>query len=202
MPRTLALAAAVVLVAGLLPTAPTVVSAQFAPNTPSPPPRDDPTLPRPRSKPTALGLGAGEFTVLIEGSRQGRFKGEGTTDTTRDRIVGFEYLHELGQPTDKDGMPSGKARHLPITFTKEWGAASPQIFQAAANGETLKTVMFEFYQPNASGGLERFYTVKLTNAMVSHVRQRIVAGRDLEDVSMTFQKIEVEHTGSKTRAED
>ncbi|MBY0311959.1 MAG: type VI secretion system tube protein Hcp [Phycisphaerales bacterium] len=203
MSRAVLIGAACVFgLAAIAPLAPMTAPAQMVPNSLPVPQRDDPTLPKPRAKPTAIGLAAGEFTVLIEGSKQGRFKSEGTTDTTRDRIVGFEYTHDLGQPTDKDGVPSGKSRHLPIMFTKEWGAASPQIFQAAANGETLKSVTFEFYQPGVSGGLEHFYTVKLTNAVVSHVRQRMVAGRDVEDVWVTFQKIEVEHRGSKTRAED
>lgn len=203
MTRTTTFAIASLLaVAAIAPLAPTSVTAQVAPNDWAHPTGDDPTLPKPRAKPTAIGLAAGEFTVQIDGKSQGRFKGESTADATKDRMIGFEYTHTLGQPLDSGGQPSGKSRHLPITFTKEWGAASPQIFQAAASGEVLKTVVFEFYQQGANGALESFYTVKLTNAVICNVRQRMVAGRDLEDVSLTFQKIEVEHKASKTRAEN
>jgi type VI secretion system Hcp family effector len=75
-------------------------------------------------------------------------------------------------------------------------------------GEVLKSVLFEFVRTNAEGAEEVFHTIRLTNASVSEIAQHIAfepTGADvpeLEDVSLTFQKIEVENKPGKTMAED
>ena len=38
------------------------------------------------------------------------------------------------------GHASGKRQYKPLTITKEWGAAPPQILEAAATSEVLATV--------------------------------------------------------------
>jgi type VI secretion system secreted protein Hcp len=99
-------------------------------------------------------------------------------------------------------MPSGKRQHQPIIFTKEWGAASPQLFQAAATNEILKNVAFDFHQGGNGKPAEIFYTIKLTNASIVSIRQYEDHGKYLEDIALTFAKIEVEHRPSRTTASD
>jgi type VI secretion system Hcp family effector len=59
------------------------------------------------------------------------------------------------------------------------------------------------------GKVEVFYTIKLTNASVSNIRKYIdlpgTAGHnfhELEEISFTFQKIEIESKSGKTMAMD
>lgn len=138
----------------------------------------------------------GEFTVLIEGSKQGVFKGESTRESAKDRMVGRTFAYEL------TAQMGGKRTHGPVVLTKSWGAASPQIFQAATTGEVLKRVELEFYQAGPSGAVELQYTIKLTGATIVGVKQYTLNNEFLEDVSIAFQKIDVEHKPSKTAASD
>jgi type VI secretion system secreted protein Hcp len=94
-------------------------------------------------------------------------------------------------------MPSGKRQYSAITFTKLWGPSSPQMIQACTTNESL-TVTFEFVK--ASQGKEIVYqTIKLTGATISSVRRYIDVSvgseppdpRELEDISFTFQKIDI-----------
>src|SRR5260221_8493409 len=92
------------------------------------------------------------FYVTIEGSRQGRFKGESTLANAKGKIEGLTFSSEVASPRDvATGQASGKRIHSPITFTKQWGAASPQLFQAAVTNEILKSVLFEFVGTDKAG---------------------------------------------------
>ena len=161
-----------------------------------------------------------EFYVTINGTKQGNFKGEGVKDKTKDKIVGLGFNYELKSPRDvATGQASGKRQHSPIRIVKEWGAATPQIFQALVSNEALKEVKLEFYKVNANGEEYVYYTVRLTNASVSAIRQYTSDSgvqasssakqgsssldlKELEEVSFTFQKIEVESKDGKTMSMD
>lgn len=149
-----------------------------------------------------------QFYVTIEGTKQGKFKGGGRGS----KIVGLEFSYEVTSPRDAaSGQPSGKRQHHPVVITKEWDASTPQIFQALVTNEVLKSVVLEFIRTAPQGKEEVFYTVTLTNGAVADVRQffqgeappgQPAGPRDLEDVSFTFQKIELENVPGKTVAVD
>ena len=158
---------------------------------------------------------ASSFDVTIEGTKQGRFKGE----RGRDRIAGLAFHYDVKTPRDlATGMASGKRQQGAITFTKAIDSSSPQIFQALIGNEALKSVLFEFRSTNANGEEMVFYQITLTNASISEVEQYVgmsglVTSADakhsgasdsspLEDVSLTFQKIEVVSQVGKTMAAD
>jgi type VI secretion system secreted protein Hcp len=160
---------------------------------------------------------ASTFYVTIEGTKQGVFKGESNRENAKEKIPALAFSYEVTSPRDvATGQASGKRQHAPVTFVKEWGAASPQLFQAAVTNEVLKSVLFEFLRTNANGEEEVFETVKLTNATVSHLKDTFdargengghqpAAGADgptLEEVALTFQKIEIENKSGKTLASD
>src|ERR1700758_2744129 len=96
-----------------------------------------------------------EFYVSITGKKQGRFKGESTgvgRRTTKDRIPGLRFEFETISPRDAaSGLPPGKRQHKPVVITKEWGAASPQLYQALVTNEVLSTVLFEFLKTDPNG---------------------------------------------------
>ncbi len=160
-----------------------------------------------------------EFYVTIEGTKQGKFKGESIRDAHKAKLSGLSYRHEIKSPRDiATGQASGKRQHGPISITKEWGASSPQIFQSLVTNEILKSVLFEFIQTTPEGAEEIYHTIKLVNATVSQVRYmtggQTVEGsgsakhsasydtHELEEVSFTYQRIEIENKNGKTAAFD
>lgn len=158
-----------------------------------------------------------EFYVTIEGTKQGKFKGESIREKHKEKIAGLSYSHEINSPRDvASGQAAGKRQHFPIKITKEWGPATPQIFQALTTNEVLKSVLFEFIKTTPEGEETIYHTIKLVNATVSNVRQVTGKGEsaesskttstwdthELEEVSFTYQRIEVENKTGKTMAFD
>jgi type VI secretion system Hcp family effector len=84
-----------------------------------------------------------------------------------------------------------------VTLTKEWGAASPQLFEALVTNEVLPEVVIDFVGVDPkTGGMTLSHSIKLTNAGIADISQStepIATGgvRHVEDVSFTFQKIEL-----------
>ena len=144
-------------------------------------------------------LASGEIRVVIEGSKQGQFKSEtGGKDAAQAALA---YRYEISSPRDAaSGQASGKRMHSPVVLTRPVGAASPQLFQALATNEVLKSVQIDVLDSRTSAIL---YRIRLINASVSKIEQMTDAeGRLMENVSFTFQRIEFEHPGGKTTATD
>lgn len=153
---------------------------------------------------------ANEFYVTVEGTRQGRLQGESLRVEHQGKLTGISFHYALSSPREvASGMASGKRQHKPISFVKEWGAASPQLFQAAVTNETLTSVLFEFVRTNENGEDVVHHTVRLTNAAISDFEQFIngepappADPRALERISMTFQTIQMENLDGQTSAID
>ncbi|MBZ5638486.1 MAG: type VI secretion system tube protein Hcp [Acidobacteriia bacterium] len=152
-----------------------------------------------------------EFYVTIEGTKQGKFKGESSRDAHKDKIEGLAFEWKVQSPRDiATGQASGKRQHLPIKITKEWGAASPQILQALCSNEVMKNILFEFIRTTPEGAEEIHHTIKLLNATISEVHPFIEMTKheertdvhELEEVSFTYQRVEVENKTGKTMAVD
>ena len=156
---------------------------------------------------------ANAFYVSIEGKQQGKFKGESAfSKLATGKITGVSFSTETISPRDvATGQASGKRQHKPVRFTKEWGAASPQLFQALVSNEVLKSVLFEFVHPDAKGVEVVHYTIKLTNASVARVASSLdlasrtgsrFDGHELEQIELTFETIEIEDKVGNTTASD
>jgi type VI secretion system secreted protein Hcp len=146
-----------------------------------------------------------EFYVKIEGTTQGPFKGESGRTSRAEWLTGLSFAHSIKSPRDvATGRASGKRQHGPITFTKEWGASTPQLMQALCTNEMLPSVAFEFIHTNDMGQEEVYYKITLTNATVSAVNYNTGAAgaseasarttsaydtMEVEAVSLTYQKI-------------
>jgi type VI secretion system secreted protein Hcp len=156
-----------------------------------------------------------EFYVSVKGKKQGQFKGESPKDKRKDKwFAGLSYNHEIKSPRDMaTGQASGKRQHGAITFVKEWGPATPQIATSVCTNEVLAEVNFEFIKTNPNGEEYIYQTIKLTNATVSNVKYMTGTGEEgagsakhqsafdtheLEAVSFTYQKIEIENKDGKT----
>ncbi|HEV8098016.1 MAG TPA: type VI secretion system tube protein TssD [Gaiellaceae bacterium] len=152
--------------------------------------------------------------VKIKGAKQGQFKGEGSQKGSAQggTIPLLRFASSAEAPRDAaSGMASGKRQWQPIRLTKQWGAASPQLLQALSTNEQLTSVVFEFYRPDPAGKQQLHYRVTLQNAFVSSISSSLdltlaagapAAGRELEDVALTFQSIKVEDVADKVTATD
>jgi type VI secretion system secreted protein Hcp len=151
---------------------------------------------------------AGVFYVTIVGSKQGQFKGESIRANAKGKLEGLTFVSDVSSPRDAaSGMATGKRTHAPIVFTKQWGAASPQLFQAAVSNEVLKSVLFEFVAADKTGKERIFETVKLTNVTISDLRRTVdehtaEGTRGIDQVALVFQKIEITDNDGKTAATD
>jgi type VI secretion system secreted protein Hcp len=153
-----------------------------------------------------------EFYVTVEGSKQGKLKGESPRESHRDKLPGLGFHYSVGSPRDAgSGLATGRRTHQPVSFVKEWGAASPQLFTALTTNEVLKSVLFEFVRTNDNGEEYVFHTVKLSDARVTDIEQYVdlatVQGPStdtlpLEKIAFTFQRIELENVDGKTSAID
>jgi type VI secretion system secreted protein Hcp len=158
--------------------------------------------------------GAQTVYVLVEGTRQGLFVNESIVGNHPNRLVGREFDYLVKVPRDAvTGTVSARRQHGPVVLTREWGAASPQLFQALFSNEVLKSVSFEFYRTNQNGEDELIGLVKLTNATVVEIHQHSDSSvgaqhaasldtRRLEDVSFSFTGIEIQNPVGKTMAAD
>ena len=152
-----------------------------------------------------------EFYVTVEGAKQGKFQQETLREEHAGKLAGLAFRYSIQSPRDAaTGMAGGKRLHRPASFVKEWGAATPQFFQALCTNEILKSVLFEFLGVDPNGEKYVFHTIRLTNASVSEIEQYVEnpPGNEahdpqpLERISMTFQKIELENKDGKSTAVD
>ncbi|MBL7716094.1 MAG: type VI secretion system tube protein Hcp [Bdellovibrionales bacterium] len=153
-------------------------------------------------------LANAEIYLSVEGTRQGKFKGESTSKFFKDRLNVSSVSHEVVSPRDSQtGLATGRRQHKPLTVIRDVGSASPQFFLALATGENLKTVSLEFTSIDQRTGQEQItYTIKLTNAGVASQKAATIVRGGVsvlaEEVSFAYQSIEIEHVPSKTVASD
>lgn len=151
------------------------------------------------------------FYVTIVGAQQGQFRKESTNPKHRPAIMGLRFSMETATPFDAaTGKLSAKHQHQPITFSKAWGAASPQILRALVTNEVLTSVLFEFVRTDPSAIEDVFQTITLESAQVVDFKRSIDphspaasgGGQFLEDVTLTYGKIMLEDMGAKTTVFD
>lgn len=144
-----------------------------------------------------------EIHLTVEGTKQGKFKGSHSKLAEKGVIVAQRFYYEIVSPRDvATGQASGKRQHKPVQIVKAWDASSPQFFHALVNNEVLKSVTIDFV-----AGEETWYTVRLLNVIVSDIHQfygdpKDASAQPMEEVSFTFQKIEIENRTAKTSATD
>jgi type VI secretion system secreted protein Hcp len=145
-------------------------------------------------------LSAPILLMTVEGDKQGRFRAEGRSDN---KILASGFTYSVKSPRDvATGMASGKRMHQPIIISHEVGASSPQFFQALVTNEILKNVILEFYTVDRAGKQILSYTITLDDARVVDFNQKMDGDKVWEDISFTFQKIELSNKTGGTMAED
>jgi type VI secretion system secreted protein Hcp len=159
--------------------------------------------------PAEQGFPVTAIFVAVKGKTQGFFKGEGGA-AGKQQFAALALDYEVKSPRDSaTGQASGKRQHLPLSVVKEWGAATPQLFQALVTNEVLETVDIDCYGHSAEGKEAIAHRVKLSNAHVVSIQQ---AGgtkaashpglRELETVAFAFEKIEHQSPDGAVLASD
>jgi type VI secretion system secreted protein Hcp len=146
-----------------------------------------------------------QIYVAVEGTKQGKFKGESTAKPFKDQSRVLKFSYGVVSPRDiSTGQARGKRQHKPIIITREPGAASPQFFTALVTNEVLKSVVIQFLRGNVTTGIiEVQEIIRLTNTSISDFRQYVGDdGRWLEDVAFTFHQIQIENKPGATIAID
>ncbi len=145
-----------------------------------------------------------ESYIAVEGTKQGKFKGESAAKLFKDQSRVLKFSYSVVSPRDvSTGLARGKRQHRALVITKEPGAASPQFFKALVTNELLKSVVIQFWRANVSGVSEVQQIITLTDASISDFRQYLGDdGRWLEDVAFTFQQIQIENKPGATIAVD
>ena len=143
---------------------------------------------------------AGGIFITISG-HQGPIKTEAQefrySQSPRDLAGGqSSTVATAGPATSARGAGGGRAAmrrgNDPVVIVHNLDETSPFFVKAAASGETLTSVVFEFKRAVGTG-TEVFQTVRLTNAIVSSVKTINGGIQPTEEVSFTFQKIEYEN---------
>ncbi len=150
------------------------------------------------------------FFISIKGKKQGEFKRETGKNPTEIPILGFSF--GVTSPRDPtSGQATGKRQYKPITIVKEWGAVSVQLFLALVTNEVLSPVVIREMRTDPAGKEEIYMEIRLTNATLSSIQvdpqrlddEPVWTGHEIESVSITFEKIEIEnHLNNSTAVDD
>jgi len=139
----------------------------------------------------AATAGVVHIEMKITGQTTGVFKGDSAQKGHADQIVLSSYLFQVSSPRDPaSGLPTGRRVYQPLSVTKQLNQSSPQLLNALARNENLKTVVINFYQTTRMGTEVNYYRVTLTNANISADKQSTSGSTVNEEISFVFQKIE------------
>ncbi len=110
----------------------------------------------------------------------------------------MEFAHDLHIPTDPHtGKLTGVRMHNPIMITKSYDAASPYLYKACCEGQTLKEVTIKWYAIDDTGSEKEYFIHKLGDVKVSSMKANMPNTKDpakeryvhLEEVALVYGKI-------------
>lgn len=149
--------------------------------------------------------------LTVTGKNQGKIEGNCTQKGREKTILVYALDHEIEIPRDTHtGLPTGKRVHLPMTVTKALDKSSPKLMQALTSGEQLSEVLLDFYRINDKGQEEKYYTVKLQDAIIVSAEcyfpetflEESKPYHHMEKVSFTYSKIIWTYVPDGIEAED
>jgi type VI secretion system secreted protein Hcp len=133
-----------------------------------------------------------DVIVHIEGRIQGPIEGPNTVEGREGSISVLAFGHAVSVPRDPtSGQASGRRVHHPITFTKSFDKATPELYQALATGESLIRVEFKFFRVDGTGAPEHYFTILLEDALIVGISSAgtIDSEQPSEMVTVIYSKI-------------
>jgi type VI secretion system secreted protein Hcp len=95
------------------------------------------------------------------------------------------------------GRVVGRRVYKPLYLIHEVDAVTPQIENALAKNELLKSVDITLIRPDPNGMDAKYFSIRLEDATIASVRQFTDEnGHFLEEVGLHFQKIEAKGTAT------
>lgn len=120
------------------------------------------------------------------------------------KILSFSY--EAISPRDAEtGMATGKRMHKPVVITKHTDVSTPLIMQALVSNTKLDKSEIILYGATAKDGKRtQQLKVALTDVFIvgNHVFAAPEGSRAIEEVHMSFRKIEITDIPSTKTASD
>jgi type VI secretion system secreted protein Hcp len=152
----------------------------------------------------ALPAFAGNIYCTVVGAKQGKFPADALRGVPAGIAV-YALTEDIKVPYDaSSGQSSARPQNSPVTIVKELDASSPLFFEAAVTNERLTSVACTFYRTTGGEPMHAYYRITLTNASVVQVKDSgdgvngSAPGDELERISFTYQKIEVQDLDSNT----
>lgn len=136
--------------------------------------------------------------MSVKGKNQGEIKGgckQGGDKADKILVYGVEHNVEIPKDTHT-GLPTGQRIHHPYCITKAVDVASPKLYKLCCTGERCEMAI-DFYRIKEDGTEEKYYTVKLEDAIVVGVKAYTPMTflsenkpyKDMEQVAFTYSKI-------------
>ncbi len=108
-------------------------------------------------------------------------------------ITVFGFGHSVTIPTDPaTGQPTGQRIHRPLRIFKTFDRTSPLLYEALTRGEMMTEVVIKFWRTTVTGTTEHYYTITLTDAIITDITAAAGAegAESREVVSFHYRMIE------------
>lgn len=157
--------------------------------------------------PIARAMAATPATMVVEGAKQGTFKGDTVRMGSASGGGEIQLLSVVrgggGSADAMTGMAAGRRAPATVTVTKVYGPSSAELEQALATNETLREVVIVFEAGKSATGMAAQKTktaqkLVLTNATIT----QIVQNRNVQTITLQYQSIQVTTAGGSTTATD
>jgi type VI secretion system secreted protein Hcp len=138
-------------------------------------------------------------------------RGSSTVEGREGSIEIISFSHGVNLPVDgATGKITGTRTHSPISFEKEFDAASPYLYKAVSKGQTLKSAEIKWYRINDAGKEKIYFVMLLENVKVSGVNPGMANAKlaqasalnHVESVSMLYDSITWHYTDGNIRHTD
>lgn len=145
--------------------------------------------------------------IKVTGSKQGLFKSESLTKSKEayTEIIGYNF-EEISPRETSTGMPTGKRQLKPLTIIKDWGASSPQYYQALSTNELIREIRIDFFTTDPEGRSILSRSIVLNDASVEDIKDASseVNGDlvDSEAISFVFRKITISDKSGTVYTDD
>jgi len=148
--------------------------------------------------------------LQLKGKSSGEITGDCVQKGHEEWVTVYAMDHEVEIPRDTHtGLATGQRIHHPLTVTTGMGKHSPQSNQLCCTGEHCE-VTIEFMRINDQGKEEKYYSIKLENAIIVNTRTYFPETflednkpfQHMMDISFTYERIVWSELINSKEAED
>jgi type VI secretion system secreted protein Hcp len=148
--------------------------------------------------------------MTIKGKNQGDIQGDCSQQGRENTIIVYSMDHSVEIPRDTHtGLATGQRIHHSFNVITHMGKQTPKIFQACCTGEHMD-VEINMFRINEKGQEEKYFTIKLANAIVVDSREfypetfleEFKPYRHMQEIKFTYEKITWTDNVDSIEAED